>query len=89
MAAALLRNGTHVLGVLNADWEHAGACNAPTRSLLENLAERFAMALSVFSTHELFKELERFLPAETRSESKADLLVTAATLSIKKFIYLK
>src|SRR5262249_49286077 len=43
-AAVLLRNGTHLIGVLGVDWERSGAFDAPMQEALEQLASRYAVA---------------------------------------------
>src|SRR5262249_54453818 len=68
VAAVLLRNGTHVIGVLSVDWPHANACTPPVRDCLESLAERYAVAITAFSTDDLFQELSRILASDPHGE---------------------
>ena len=73
-ASILIRHGSHLMGVVGVDWNRPGVIDTSTCQTLEQLADRYAVALKAFSVDSLWSLVYGQPPGDdTQEEAVPDL----------------
>ena len=81
-ASVLVRHGSHLMGVVGVDWDYPGAIDSSTRQTLEQLADRYAVALKAVAVDSLWGLVYCQAPGEdSRKQVLPDLNVLLDAVS--------
>lgn len=77
----LIQCGGHVVGVLSVDWDKPRVIDAPMRQSLEQLADRYAVALRAVSIERQIRDIDTLIPNDYTSEPPyRKILATVASI---------